>query len=128
VRTAGAGSPSLEIPKASWFNEDVVEAFRRDAVREAGTMMLDGREYTKLVTEDGLNAILVDPDTGEPAAWIPSPEAFGVPTTVVRSRETLPDDAASRRTFRSSTCTQTRPSARSRQPSSRAIAAQYPRA
>ena len=97
VRTVQGESPSLEIPTASWFNEDVVEAFRRDAVREAGTMMLDGREYTRLVTEDGLNAVLVDPDTGEPVAWIPSPESFGVPTTVVRSRETLPDDAESRR-------------------------------
>ena len=64
VRTVGAETPSLEIPSASWFNEDIVEAFRRDAVREAGTMTLDGREYTKLVTEDGLNAKLVDPDTG----------------------------------------------------------------
>jgi hypothetical protein len=31
-------------------------------------MMLDGREYTKLVTEDGLNAVLVDPDTDDPVA------------------------------------------------------------
>jgi hypothetical protein len=52
---------------------------------------------TKLVTEDGLDAVLVDPDTGEPVAWIPSPKTFGVPTTVVRARETLPEDAETRR-------------------------------
>ena len=83
------------------FGELVQRGHRRGVppgrVREAGTMTLDGREYTKLVTEDGLNAVLVDPDTGEPVAWIPSPEAFGVPTTVVRARETLPDDAETRR-------------------------------
>ena len=96
VLEVGDGS-SDDLPSADWLREDVVEAFRRDAVREAGTMMLDGREYTKLVTEDGLNAVLVDPDSGEPVAWIPSPKAFGVPTTVVRTQETLPDDAETRR-------------------------------
>ena len=30
-------------------------------------------------------------------AWIPDPRAFGVPTIVVRTSETLPDDADSRR-------------------------------
>jgi hypothetical protein len=126
VRTVGA--PSLEIPSANWFNEDVVEAFRRDAVREAGTMTLDGREYTKLVTEDGLNAVLVDPGTGEPVAWIPSPKAFGVPTTVVRTRETLPDDAETRRNL---SLTELHPDAAVRDVSAaelaEAIAAQYPR-
>ena len=128
VRTVGAEAPSLEIPSASWFNEDIVEAFRRDAVREAGTMTLDGREYTKLVTEDGLNAVLVDPDTGEPVAWIPSPEAFGVPTTVVRARETLPDDAETRRNL---SLTELHPDAAVRDVSAaelaEAIVAQYPR-
>jgi hypothetical protein len=127
VRTVGAEPPSLEIPSANWFNEDVVEAFRRDAVREAGTMTLDGREYTKLVTEDGLNAVLVDPDTGEPAAWIPSPEAFGVPTTVVRARETLPDGAETRRNL---SLTELHPEASVRDVSAaelaEAIEAQYP--
>jgi hypothetical protein len=128
LRTVGAEAPSLEIPRASWFNEDVVEAFRRDAVREAGTMTLDGREYAKLVTEDGLNAVLVDPDTGEPVAWIPSPEAFGVPTTVVRARETLPDDTETRRNL---SLTELHPDATVRDVSAaelaEAIAAQYPR-
>ena len=128
VRTVGAEAPSLEIPSASWFDEDVVEAFRRDAIREAGTMMLDGREYTKLVTEDGLNAVLVDPDTGDPVAWIPSPEAFGVPTTVVRARETLPDDAETRRNL---SLTELHPDAAVRDVSAaelaEAIEEQYPR-
>lgn len=128
VRTLGAEAPSLEIPSASWFNEDVVEAFRRDAVREAGTMTLDGREYTKLVTEDGRNAVLVDPDTGEPVAWIPSPKAFGVPTTVVRTRETLPDDAETRRKL---SLTALHPDAAVRDVSAAELAetieAQYPR-
>ena len=128
VRTVGAEAPSLEIPSASWFNEDIVEAFRRDAVREAGTMTLDGREYTKLVTEDGLNAVLVDPDTGEPVAWIPSPEAFGVPTTVVRAQETLPDDPETRRNL---SLTELHPDAALRDVSAaelaEAIVAQYPR-
>ena len=127
LREVGAEAPSLEIPSASWFNEDVVEAFRRDAVREAGTMTLDGREYAKLVTEDGLNAVLVDPDTGEPVAWIPSPEAFGVPTTVVRARETLPDDAETRRNL---SLTELHPDAAVRDVSAaelaEAIEAQYP--
>jgi hypothetical protein len=128
VRTVGAEAPSLEIPSASWFNEDVVEAFRRDAVREAGTMTLDGREYTKLVTEDGLNAVLVDPGTGEPVAWIPSPKAFGVPTTVVRTRETLPADAETRRSL---SLTELHPDAAVRDVSeadlAETIEAQYPR-
>jgi hypothetical protein len=127
VGTFRAGAPSLEIPSASWFNEDVVEAFRRDAVREAGTMMLEGREYTKLVTEDGLSAVLVDPDTGEPVAWIPSPKAFGVPTTVIRARETLPDDAETRRNL---SLTELHPDAAVRDVSAaelaEAIEAQYP--
>jgi hypothetical protein len=80
-----------------WLNQDVVEDFRRDAVHEAGTMRLDGREYAKLVTADRLNTILVDPDSGEAVAWIPNPKAFGVPTTVVKTRRTLPDDTSSRR-------------------------------
>ena len=128
VRTVGAEAPSLEIPSASWFNEDIVEAFRRDAVREAGTMTLDGREYTKLVTEDGLNAVLVDPDTGEPVAWIPSPKAFGVPTTVVRAQETLPDGSEMRRNL---SLTELHPDAAVRDVSAaelaEAIVAQYPR-
>jgi hypothetical protein len=82
-----------------WLREDIVEAFRRDAVREAGTMTLDGRVYAKLVTADGRDTVLVDPATGEGVAWIPSPNAFGVPTTVVRSRQTLPDDAGTRRSL-----------------------------
>jgi hypothetical protein len=97
LRDIEPDTPSLDLPSASWFGEDVVEAFRRDAVREAGTMVLDGREYAKLVTEDGLNTVLVDPETGEGVAWIPSPAAFGVPTTVVRTRETLADNAVNRR-------------------------------
>jgi hypothetical protein len=128
VRTVGAEAPSLEIPTANWFNEDVVEAFRRDAVREAGTMTLDGREYTKLVTEDGLNAVLVDPDTGEPVAWIPSPKAFGVAATVVRTRETLPDDAENRRNL---SLTELHPDATVRDVSAaelaKTIEEQYPR-
>ena len=86
-------------PAPEWLTEDVIEAFRRDAVREAGTMTLDGRDYTKLVTADGRNTVLVDPDTGQGVAWIPSPEAFGVPTTVVQTRETLADDARTRRSL-----------------------------
>jgi hypothetical protein len=39
--------------------------------------------------------VLVDRDTGEAVAWIPSPLAFGVPTTVVRTRQALPEDAHS---------------------------------
>jgi hypothetical protein len=80
-----------------WLNQDVIEDFRRDAVHEAGTMRLDGREYAKLVTADRLNTILVDPESGEAVAWIPTPDAFGVPTTVVKTRRTLPDDASTRR-------------------------------
>jgi hypothetical protein len=128
VRVVGAEVPSLEIPSASWFTEDVVEAFRRDAVREAGTMTLDGREYTRLETEDGLNVVLVDPETGEPVAWIPSPEAFGVQTTAVRARETLPDDARARRNL---SLVELHPDAALRDVSAaelaEAIAAQYPR-
>ena len=129
VLEVGAGGSSDDLPSADWLREDVVEAFRRDAVREAGTMTLDGREYTKLVTEDGLNAVLVDPDTGEPVAWIPSPKAFGVPTTVVRVRETLPDDAETRRNL---SLTELHPDAAVREVSAaelaEAIEAQYPRA
>lgn len=84
-------------PAPDWLTDDVIDSFRRDAVHEAGTARLDGRTYTKLVTDDGLNAILVDPETGEGVAWIPNPKAFGVPTTVVRTNETLPDDATTRR-------------------------------
>ena len=128
VRTVGAEAPSLEIPSANWFNEDVVEAFRRDAIREDGTMVLDGREYTKLVTDDGLNAVLVDPETGEGVAWIPSPEAFGVPTTVVRTQETLPENAENRRRL---SLTQLHPDAVVRDVTAaeleREIASQYPR-
>jgi hypothetical protein len=97
VLEVGTAGSSVDLPSADWLREDVVEAFRRDAVREDGTMVLDGREYTKLVTEDGLNTVLVDPETGEAVAWIPSPKAFGVPTTVVRRQETLPDNAENRR-------------------------------
>jgi hypothetical protein len=80
-----------------WLNQDVFEDFQRDAVHEAGTMRLDGREYAKLVTADRQNTLLVDPDSGEAVAWIPNPRAFGVPTTVVKTRRTLPDDASTRR-------------------------------
>lgn len=97
VLEVGAEGSSLDLPSADWLREDVVEAFRRDAIREDGTMVLDGREYTKLVTDDGLNAVLVDPETGEGVAWIPSSDAFGVPTTVVRTQVTLPDNAENRR-------------------------------
>jgi hypothetical protein len=80
------------------------------------------------VTEDGLNAVLVDPDTGEPVAWIPSPEAFGVPTTVVRARETLRDDTETRRNL---SLTDLYPDSTVRDVSAaalaEAIAAQYPR-
>jgi hypothetical protein len=128
LRGVGTDASSLEIPTADWFSEDVVEAFRRDAVREDGTMVLDGREYTKLVTEDGLNTVLVDPETGEGVAWIPSPAAFGVPTTVVRTRETLPDDAQNRHNL---SLTELHPDAVVRDVSvaelARAIAAQFPR-
>jgi hypothetical protein len=111
-----------------WLTEDVIDQFRRDAVHEAGTMRLDGREYAKLVTDDRLNTILVDPETGEAVAWIPSPEAFGRPTTVVRTRQTLPDDARSRRHL---SLTELHPDAVVRDVSpaerERAIQAQYPR-
>ena len=127
VLEVGADGSSDDLPSADWLREDVVEAFRRDAVREAGTMTLDGREYTKLVTEDGLNAVLVDPDTGEPVAWIPSPKAFGVPTTVVRTQETLPDDAETQRNL---SLTELHPDAAVREVSAaelaEAIEAQYP--
>ncbi len=89
-------------PAPDWLTEDIVAAFRRDAVRDAGTLVFEGHEYTLLLTEDpegvtGSNAVLVDPSTGEGVAWIPDPRAFGVPTIVVRTSETLPDDADSRR-------------------------------
>ena len=128
VLEVGADRSSANLPSADWLREDVVEAFRRDAVREDGTMVLDGREYTKLVTEDGLNAVLVDPETGEAVAWIPSPEAFGVPTTVVRTQETLPDNAENRRNL---LLTGLHPEATVRAVSAaelaEAIEAQYPR-
>jgi hypothetical protein len=128
VLEVGAGASSLDLPSADWLREDVVEAFRRDAVREDGTVVLDGREYTKLVTEDGLNAVLVDPETGEAVAWIPSPQAFGVPTTVVRTQETLPDNAENRRNL---SLTELYPDALVRDVTAaelaRAIEAQYPR-
>jgi hypothetical protein len=115
-------------PAPDWLTEDVIEAFRRDAVHEAGTMVFEGREYTKLVTEGGLDAVLVDPETGESVAWIPSPEAFGAPTIVVRTREALPDDA---RTRRSLTLTELHPDATVRAVTplelNDAMAAQYPR-
>ncbi len=89
-------------PAPDWLTEDIVAAFRRDAVRDAGTLVFEGHEYTLLLTEDpagvtGSNAVLVDPSTGEGVAWIPDPRAFGVPTIVVRTSETLPDDVDSRR-------------------------------
>jgi hypothetical protein len=84
-------------PAPDWLTEDVIEAFRTNAVREAGTMTYQGKEYVKLVTEDGRDAVLVDPETGETVAWIPSPAAFGTPTIVVRTRDTLADDDAGRR-------------------------------
>ena len=89
-------------PAPDWLTEDIVAAFRRDAVRDAGTLVFERHEYTLLLTEDpagvtGSNAVLVDPSTGEGVAWIPDPRAFGVPTIVVRTSETLPDDADSRR-------------------------------
>jgi hypothetical protein len=119
---------SAELPSANWLRGNVIEAFRRHAVREDGTMVLDGREYTKLVTEDGLDAVLVDPETGEAVAWIPSPEAFGVPTTVVRTQETLHDNAENRRNL---SLTELYPDAVVHQVTAaeleRAIAAQYPR-
>ncbi len=128
VLEVGADGSAGDLPSADWLREDVVEAFRRDAVREDGTMVLDGREYTKLVTEDGLNAVLVDPETGEAVAWIPSPMAFGVPTTVVRTQETLPENAETRRTL---SLTELHPDAVVRDVTAaelgRAIAAQYPR-
>jgi hypothetical protein len=115
-------------PKPDWLTEDIVDAFRRDAVREAGTMQLDGRIYTKLVTADGLNTVLVDPETGEGVAWIPSPNAFGVPTTVVRERRTLSDDAKTRRNL---SLTALHPSVAVREVSpaqlARVISAQFPR-
>jgi hypothetical protein len=122
-----ADGSSADLPSADWLREDVVEAFRQDAVREDGTMVLDGREYTKLVTEDGLNAVLVDPETGEAVAWIPSPKAFGVPTTVVQTRETLPDNAENRRNL---SLTELHPDAIVRDVTAdelgRALVAQYP--
>ena len=134
VLEVGADSSAADLfaadwlKEADWLREDVVEAFRRDAVREDGTMVLDGREYTKLVTEDGLNAVLVDPETGEGVAWIPSPKAFGVPTTVVRTQETLPDNAENRRNL---SLTELHPDAVVRDvPAAelaRAIEAQFPR-
>jgi hypothetical protein len=128
VLEVGAGGSSVDLPSADWLREDVIEAFRRDAVREDGTTVLDGREYTKLVTEDGLNAVLVDPETGEGVAWIPSPKAFGVPTTVVRAQETLPDNAENRRNL---SLSELYPDAVVRDVTAaelaRAIEAQYPR-
>ena len=129
VLDVGADGSSADLPtSADWLREDVVEAFRRDAVREDGTMVLDGREYTKLVTEDGLNVVLVDPETGEGVAWIPSPKAFGVPTTVVRTQETLPDNAENRRNL---SLTELHPDAVvdnvAAAELTRAIEAQYPR-
>ena len=128
VLEVGADGSSVDLPSADWLREDVVEAFRRDAVREDGTMVLDGREYTKLVTDDGLNAVLVDPETGEGVAWIPSPAAFGVPTTVVRTQETLPDNAENRRNL---SLTELHPDAVVRDVTAaeleREIATQYPR-
>jgi hypothetical protein len=122
-----ADGSSADLPSADWLREDVVEAFRQDAVREDGTMVLVGREYTKLVTEDGLNAVLVDPETGEAVAWIPSPKAFGVPTTVVRTQETLPDNAENRRNL---SLTELHPDVLVRDVTAdelgRAIQAQYP--
>jgi hypothetical protein len=122
-----ADGSSADLPSADWLREDVVQAFRQDAVREDGTMVLDGREYTKLVTEDGLNVVLVDPETGEAVAWIPSPKAFGVPTTVVRMQETLPDNAENRRSL---SLTDLHPDALVRDVTAdelgRAIQAQYP--
>jgi hypothetical protein len=128
VLDVGAAGSSLDFPSADWLREDVVEAFRRDAVREDGTMVLDGREYTKLVTEDGLNAVLVDPETGEAVAWIPSAKAFGASTTVVRTRETLPDNTENRRNL---SLTELHPDAVVRDVTAaelaRAIESQYPR-
>lgn len=128
VLEVGIDGSSGDLPSADWLREDVVEAFRRDAVREDGTMVLDGREYTKLVTDDGLNAVLVDPETGEGVAWIPSPDAFGVPTTVVRTQETLPDNAENRRNL---SLTELHPDAVVRDVTAaeleREIASQYPR-
>jgi hypothetical protein len=124
-----ADAPAADLgPTPGWLTDDVIGDFRRHAVREVGTMTLDGRAYTKLVTEDGRNAVLVDPQTGEAAAWIPSPEAFGVATTVVRTQQTLPDDAQSRRGL---SLTALHPDAVVRDVSAaerdRAIASQYPR-
>jgi hypothetical protein len=129
ILEAGADGSSADLPtRADWLREDIIEAFRRHAVREDGTMVLDGREYTKLVTEDGLDAVLVDPETGEAVAWIPSPEAFGVPTMVVRTQETLPDNAENRRNL---SLTELHPDAVVRDVTAeeleRAIASQYPR-
>jgi hypothetical protein len=129
ILEVGDGSSSEDLPsREDWLREDIIDAFRRDAVREDGTLVLDGREYTKLVTEDGLDAVLVDPETGEAVAWIPSPEAFGVPTIVVRTHETLPDNAENRRNL---SLTELYPEAAVRDVSSselaETIAAQYPR-
>jgi hypothetical protein len=112
-------------PTPGWLNDDVIEDFRRRAVREAGTATLDGREYARLVTADGHDAVLVDRDTGEAVAWIPSAKAFGVPTTVIRTRRTLPEDQISL------SLTELHPGAAVREVSAaerdRAISSQYPR-
>lgn len=128
ILEVGDDGSSADLPtRADWLREDIIEAFRRHAVREDGTMVLDGREYTKLVTEDGLDAVLVDPETGEGVAWIPSPEAFGVPTVVVRTHETLPDNAENRHNL---SLTELHPDAVVRDVTAaeleRAIASQYP--
>lgn len=126
--TLPGAAPADPGPAPPWLTENVIDAFRRDAVREAGTATLDGRVYTKLVTNDGQNAVLVDPDTGEAVAWIPSPKAFGVPTTVLRTRQSLPDDAA---THRNLSLSELHPDATIRDVSAaeleRAKASQYPR-
>jgi hypothetical protein len=131
VAVSKAATPPRSVdpgPKPDWLTEDIVDAFRRDAVHEAGTMRFEGRDYTKLVTADGLNAVLVDPKTGEGVAWIPSPQAFGIPTTVVRTRSTLPDDARTRRVL-SLTAVQPNAAVREVSPAEldRAISAQFPR-
>ena len=119
VRTVGAEAPSLEIPSASWFNEDIVEAFRRDAVREAGTMTLDGREYTKLVTEDGLNAVIVDPDTGSLSRGSRAPRPSASRRRSSERGRPCPTTRRPAATSRSPSCIRTRPSATSRRLSSR---------
>ena len=125
---AETGGTPVGTAEKGWLTDDVVEQFRRDAVREEGTMTLDGHEYARLVTADGHDTVLVDPRTGEAVAWIPSPAAFGVPTTVVKTRRTLPDDAPSRRSL---SLTELHPDAVVRDVTAaereRAIARQYPR-